>query len=85
MANMTDNVDSGKINISIEALKKYVKDSSIESLLSALENLKQEPDNKIYLEQLNDRFNELGIVQGAVLTYAPYISSLLDNIFGDSE
>jgi len=82
---MTDNVDSGKINISIEALKKYVKDSSIESLLSALENLKQEPDNKLYLEQLNDRFNELGIVQGAVFTYAPSISSLLDNIFGDSE
>jgi hypothetical protein len=81
---MTDNVDSGKINISIEALKKYVKDSSIDPLLSALENLKQEPDNKAHLELLNERFNELGIVQGAVLTYAPYITLLLDDIFGDS-
>lgn len=84
MANMIDNVESRKINVSIEMLKKYVKDSSIEPLLSALENLKQEPDNKVYLEQLNERFNELGIVQGAVLTYAPYISFLLNDIFGDS-
>ncbi len=74
---MTKNVDVAKINASIEALKQYVKDVSIEPLISLLEALKQDPNNESLLLQLSDTFKALGIIQGAVLTYAPYISLLL--------
>lgn len=79
MTNITHNIDVAKISISIELLKKYVQDSSIEPLLSALEKLKQEPDSEAHFEQLSKEFNALGIIQGAVLTYAPYLSVLLSN------
>jgi len=74
---MTEDVDIGKIDASIEALNKFVKDESIEPLISLLEELKIDPDNESLLLQLSDTFKALGIIQGAVLTYAPYISLLL--------
>ena len=84
MTNITNNIDVEKINYSIELLKQYVKDTSIDPLISVLEELKQEPNNESLLSQLSDTFKELGIIQGAVLTYAPYLSVLLsDNLFKD--
>ena len=77
MTKITNNVDAAKINASIEALKQYVKDASIDPLISLLEALKQDPNNESLLLQLSDTFKALGIIQGAVLTYAPYISLLL--------
>jgi len=79
MAKMTQNIDPVKLDTSIELLKQYVKDSSIEPLISALEALKKDPDNESLFGELSDAFAALGIVQGAVLTYAPYVSSLLSN------
>jgi len=76
---MTQNIDPVKLDTSIELLKQYVKDSSIEPLISALEALKKDPDNESLFGELSDAFAALGIVQGAVLTYAPYVSSLLSN------
>ena len=77
MTKITENVDAGKIDASLEALKKFVKDESIEPLISVLEALKQDPNNESLLLQLSDTFKALGIIQGAVITYAPYISLLL--------
>ena len=48
MTNITHNIDVAKISISIELLKKYVQDSSIEPLLSALEKLIQEQDSEAH-------------------------------------
>lgn len=77
MTKINKNVEPLKIDASIEALKKFVKDASIDPLISALEALKQDPNNESLLLQLSDTFKALGIIQGAVLTYAPYISLLL--------
>ena len=77
MAKITENVEIGKIDASIEGLKAFVKDESIEPLISVLEALKQDPNNETLLLQLSDTFKALGIIQGAVITYAPYISLLL--------
>lgn len=77
MTKITENVDAAKISASIEALKQYVKDESVDPLISLLEALKQDPNNESLLLQLSDTFKALGIIQGAVLTYAPYISLLL--------
>ena len=73
---------SKKIDISIQLLKQYIEDSSIEPLISALEALKQEPNNESLITQLSETLASLGILQGAVLTYAPYISTLVsDDLF----
>ncbi len=84
MSNIPDNIDVKKIEISIRLLNEYVKDSSIEPLLSVLEAIKNDPDNKLLLTEFSDTWRSLGITQGAVLTYAPYISTLIsDDLFGD--
>ncbi|MCK4742756.1 MAG: hypothetical protein KAT25_02925 [Sulfuriflexus sp.] len=79
MANMTKNVDPAKLDISITLLRQYVNDPSIEPLIFALEALKKDPSNESLFGEFSDAFSALGIAQGSVLTYAPYISSLLSN------
>ncbi len=84
MAKIIREIDTVKLGISIKLLKQYVNDSSIEPLLSALEAVKKDPDNESLLVALTDTFAALGIVQGAVLTYAPYLSFILSNdLFDD--
>ena len=83
--NVPQNIDSVRINESIELLNQFVNDPSIEPLLSALEALKKDPDNESLLDAMTKTFSALGIVQGAILTYAPYVGIILsDDIFGDS-
>ena len=85
MKNNTDDIDVAKIDISIDMLNKYVKETSIQPFISVLEALKQDPNNELLLTQLNDTWASLGITQGAVLTYAPYISVLLsEDLFADN-
>ncbi len=79
MAKMTKKIDPMILGTSIELLRQYVNDSSIEPLISTLEVLKKDPNNELLFQEFADAFEALGIVQGAVLTYAPYISSLLSN------
>jgi len=86
MVNITQKVDPIKLDISIEQLKQYANDAGIESLVSVLETLRNDPDNESLLRVLTDTFARLGIAQGAVLTYAPYVRYLLlDDIFGDTQ
>ena len=84
MNNNTQDINVKKIDISIKLLKQYIEDSSIEPLISALEALKQEPDNESHLTRISETLASIGILQGAVLTYAPYISTLVSgDLFGD--
>ena len=84
MKNNTDNVDVERIEEAIQMLNTYVKEASIKPFISILEAIKQEPDNQSLLAQLFDEFQNLGITQGAVLTYAPSIYDLIvDDPFGD--
>ena len=85
MFDLPQTTDVARIDESIEALKKYVNDPAIEPLISALEALKKDPDNKALLEAMTAAFAGLGIAQGAVLTYAPYVGLILtDDIFGEN-
>ena len=77
-------IDSVKIENAIQMLERYVADEEVRPLLSAMKALKEEPQNESCMEQVVSAFNDLGIVQGAVLTYAPYVSVLLmDDPYGD--
>jgi hypothetical protein len=85
MFDLPQTTDVARIDESIEELKKYVNDPAIEPLISALEVLKNDPDNKALLEAMTATFAGLGIAQGAVLTYAPYVGLILtDDIFGEN-
>lgn len=67
----------------ISMLETYVNNDEIKPLIAALESLKQAPQDHSKLVVLATVFNELGSSQGAVLTYAPYISIMLsDDPFG---
>jgi hypothetical protein len=71
------------IDIAIQVLKQHLDDAEIEPLLTALEALKENPENESCFDQLVKAFDDLGPRQGAVLTYAPYVSVLLsDDPFG---
>ncbi|MGI9227352.1 MAG: hypothetical protein ACR2PU_01035 [Gammaproteobacteria bacterium] len=67
----------------INMLETYVKNEEIQPLLTALDALKQAPHDHSKLVDVAIVFNELGTSQGAVLTYAPYITIMLsDDPFG---
>ncbi|MEE9302952.1 MAG: hypothetical protein V3U84_04115 [Thiotrichaceae bacterium] len=84
MTNINQDQHSEKIDGAIKMLNLYIKDDSIVPLLTLLEALKSEPENETLISQLSDTLNGLGTTQGAVLTYAPYVSILLsDDPFGD--
>ena len=84
MENGTNNIDVAHIDNAIQMLNTYVEEARIKSFVSILEAIKLEPDNQSLLVQLFDEFQNLGITQGAVLTYAPSIYDLIvDDPFGD--
>ena len=79
MINNTHNIDVVEIGVSIEQIKKYITDSSVDPVIAVLEMLQQTPSNEMLLIQLAETLNNIGVFQGAVLTYAPYISFLISD------
>jgi len=72
------------VDIAIRMLNKYMDAQAINPLVSALETLKTEPQNARFQENVINAFNELGVLQGAALTYAPYLNIFVsDDPFGD--
>lgn len=86
MENSTSDIDPVKINDAIRMLKEYVHENSIEPLISLLEALSKDPENESLLAKVSGEFNSLDVVQGAVLTYAPYVWIMLsEDPFGDDD
>jgi hypothetical protein len=72
------------IDIAIEALNKYIDDQAISPLVAALEALKTAPQDETCQAEVINAFNGLGVLQGAALTYAPYLNIFVsDDPFGD--
>ena len=81
---MMNEVDAEKIGISIELIKQYINDSSVDPVIVLLESLQQDPSNEALRKQLAKTLKGLGIIQGAVLTYAPYVAILVSiDLFED--
>jgi hypothetical protein len=79
-------VDPQSIENSIRMLKQHLGEKEITPLLAVLEALVEDPQNETLVKQLSDVFGGLGVLQGAVLTYAPCIAIVLsDNPFNDPE
>lgn len=64
----TEDVESA-----LQMLKQHVQDAEIAPLVAALEALKENPQDRARQEAVAEAFDALGIVQGAVLTYAPLL------------
>ena len=72
------------IDIAYTSLKKYLDIPELTPLFSALDALKSGPQNEVFQEQVIKAFSELGVYQGAALTYAPYLNIFVsDDPFGD--
>ena len=71
------------IDIAIQMLTQHLDGEEMKPMLTALEALKEDPENESCFDQLVKAFDDLGPRQGAILTYAPYVSVLLsDDPFG---
>ena len=76
-------VRAARVDEAIQMLNQHLDAEEIKPLLTALEALKEDPQNESCFDQLIKAFDDLGPRQGAVLTYAPYVSVLLsDDPFG---
>ena len=86
MSSSSPLVDLHRVETSIKMLKQYLAEEDIAPLIDVLEALAAEPRNEALLGQLSDVFDGLGLLQGAVLTYAPYISIVLaGHLFDDMD
>jgi hypothetical protein len=72
-----EHIKPERIDETIQLLKANLDLEDIQPLVSALEALREDTNNESHLVQVLHAFNELGAYQGAVLTYAPYVSILL--------
>ena len=72
-------IDAEHIETSIVMLKQYVEEDDIAPLIDVLQSIKAAPRDQALLDQLSEVFDGLGLLQGVVLTYAPYLSTLLSN------
>ena len=68
-----------QVDTTIRMLETNVDTTSIESLLSALRHLSEAPGSRQCLDRVVDAFNDLGVQQGPVLTYAPFFNTLLSS------
>ena len=66
-----------RLSEDITMLKTYLDEDDIKPLLDSLETLKAEPEDEAAYRKMLDAFNDLGIKQGAVLTYTSYLKVLL--------
>lgn len=70
-------VDAARVQTSIAQIRQMVDHPDTLPLIEALSALACDPADASCLAHCRLRFAELGILQGAVLTYAPYLVELM--------
>lgn len=77
-------IDAAGIASSIEQLQERFGKDDVAPLVAVLEAMKRNPQDSALMDQLSEALDGLGIMQGAVLTYAPYLAVILsDSSFDD--
>jgi len=72
-------LDSTRLDEAVQMLRRYLDEEATQPLITALEALKEDPKSEELLTQAVNAFDGLGSRQGAVLTYAPYVSIVLSD------
>lgn len=79
-----DHMNVSDIDNAIHMLNEHVTEISVKALIPILEILKKDLGNETIITELTAVWRDLGIYQGAVLTYVPYFFTYIpDDIFGD--
>lgn len=73
-----------QIDTTIRMLETYLDPDSLKAaplsaLLSSMQQLSEAPEDKARLAHVVEAFNNLGMQQGPVLTYAPFFNTLLSS------
>lgn len=77
-------LDASSIDESISMLETHIDPAQIAPLVAVLRELAKAPQDTALVARLSEVFAGLGVLQGAVLTYAPAIGALLsDDPFAD--
>lgn len=66
-----------QVDTTIRMLETNMNPGSIEALLATLRELSDKPNDRDKLNHVVDAFHNLGIQQGAVLSYASFFSTLI--------
>jgi len=77
--NLTENYNAQMIEESIQMLQDYIGTEEIEPLIASLKEFNEDPWNAARQKAVLNTFHQLGPSQGAVLTYAPYLITLMSN------
>ena len=72
-------ISAEEIGNAIRILSEQIGTEEIAPFLSALEALEKNPQSEEHLSVVLNEFHALSTNQGAILTYAPYISALLSD------
>lgn len=72
-------INQEQVDTTIRMLETNLDPTNIDELLVTLRNLSEEPDDLERLNRVVDAFNDLGVQQGPVLTYAPFFTTLLSS------
>jgi hypothetical protein len=84
MSNPSRLIDAQRIETSIMMLKQYLGEGDIATLIEVLESIAADPGNEALLDELTEVFDGLGLLQGAVLNYAPYLAIVLSRDLFDN-
>jgi hypothetical protein len=77
-------LDASSVDESIAMLETHLDLAQIAPLIAVLRELAKTPEDAALVARLSEVFAGLGVLQGAVLTYAPAIGALLsDDPFAD--
>jgi hypothetical protein len=76
---LTKKVNVDRLGFDIQALSEHGQHQELGPLLTVLKSLVEDAQNDALLKQLVDVFNGMGLGQGVVLTYAPYIRVILSD------
>ena len=68
-----------QVDTTIRMLEANIDPASIEELLSTLRELSKAPQDHQHLDRVVAAFDNLGVQQGPVLTYAPFFCTLLSS------
>jgi hypothetical protein len=73
-------VDVAQLDIALEMMRSHITDESVTPFIESVEALKAGPDDPARFDEMFEAFNKLGPMQGAVLTYAPYLVTLFSDM-----
>jgi len=77
--NRKSEITQEQVDTTIHMLETYLEDAGIDDLLSTLRNLSEAPGDHERLNKVVEAFNNLGVLQGPVLTYASFFNTLLSS------